>query len=125
MRTVGISAAPGRYAIVKIPTVMLAIILCLPAGLQAMSRKASVHTSHPLVSSVAGNVSVKGQGQSTWEAVERGTLLLSGDLIRTESNGRAQIRFASGTMVLYEDTEIMIPHHGTPGKKKGHQECRG
>lgn len=103
---------------VTMPAVMLVLLLCLPAGLQAMSRKASVHTSHPLVSSVAGNVSVKGQGQSIWKSVERGTLLLSGDLIRTESNGRAQIRFASGTMVLYEDTEIMIPTTGPRERKK-------
>lgn len=111
---------PGseRSEFMTVPVVILAILLCLPAGLQAMSRKAPVHTSHPLVSSVAGNVSVKGQGQSTWEAVKRGTLLLSGDLIRTESNGRAQIRFASGTMELYEGTEVLIPTTGARERKK-------
>ena len=102
----------------KVLALILPLFLFLPTGLHAMSRTIPVQTSHPLVSSVAGDVTVKGRGQSTWEPVERGTLLLSGDVIRTNFNGRANISFESGTMELCEGTEIRIPTTGTNERKK-------
>ena len=112
------NARSERCEFVKISVVMVVMLLCFPAGLGAMSRTGPVHFSHPLVSYVTGDVAVKGRGPSVWEPVEKGTLLLSGDEIRTESNGRAQIRFASGTIELYEGTEIQIPTTGNLERRK-------
>ena len=102
----------------RVLALTLVILLCLPAGLSAMSRKGPVHNSHPVVGEVMGKVTVKGRGQSAWEPVERGTLLLSGDVIRSGASGRARIRFASGTMELYENSEIHIPTTGIHERKK-------
>jgi len=102
----------------QILTAALIILLFLPAGLFAMSRKAPVHTSHPVVVDVTGAVMVKGQGQLFWEPVERGTLLFSSDVIRSSFGGRASIRFASGAMEMYEDTELQISSTGDQERKK-------
>jgi len=96
----------------------MVVLLCLPAGLYAMSRKPPVFNSHPLVSHASGDVLVRSQGESAWEPVERGTLLLSGDVLRTGSKGRARIRFTSGSMELYEETEIRIPTIGKQERRK-------
>lgn len=109
---------PTRLGIYKICAMMLLILLCLPAVLTAMSRKGPVHISHPVVGDVTGEVLVQGRGQSTWEPVERGTLLFSGDVVRSGTGGSAGIKFASGKIELYEDTEIQIPSTGPEQRKK-------
>lgn len=93
--------------------ILLAMILLSPAGLDAMSQTGPIHVSHPVITKVVGSVEVQGKDdQSSWVPVDRGTLLLSGDILKTDSKSRARIRFASGTMELYEGTEIRIPNIG-------------
>lgn len=113
-----LNAVSTMSGISSIFIMMLFFLLCHPAGSTAMSQKASVHISHPVVGDVTGDVMVQGRGKSKWEPVERGTLLFSGDVIRSRSGGMASIRFASGKMELYEDTEIQIPSIGTQERKK-------
>lgn len=102
----------------RILNITLIILLFVPSGLFAMSRAKPVHTSHPVADEVTGDVTVKGQGQSEWETVERGTLLLSGDVLRSGTDGQASIRFASGTLKIYTNTEIRIPTTGTEERRK-------
>jgi len=111
-------AGSGRTSAGMPAVGMLFVFLCLPAGLDAMSRVPTVYNSHPAVSHAAGQVVVRGQGRSAWEPVERGTLLLSGDVVRTGSKGRARISFMSGSMELYEGTEIHIPTTGKHERRK-------
>jgi len=92
---------------------ILTTLLFLPGKLQAMSKRMSISTSHPLVTEVSGKVLVRGQGRSEWEPVERGTLVLAGDVVRTGPHSRARIGFASGSMELYEETQVLIPSIGT------------
>lgn len=109
---------PGKLRIKSICAAALVTALLFPAHLSAMSRKAAVHISHPVVDKVAGNVVVLGRGQTEWEPVAGGTLLLSGDVIRTGMSGRATIRFASGQIELFENSEIVIPTIGNQERKK-------
>jgi hypothetical protein len=102
----------------QISAILLVLLLSHPSGLFAMSRRAPVHTSHPVVSDVTGSVMVKGQGQQFWEPVERGTLLFPNDVIRSSFGSRASIRFPSGAMELYEDTELQISSSGVQERKK-------
>lgn len=92
---------------------ILTTLLFLPGNLRAMSKRMSISTSHPLVTEVSGKVLVKGQGRSEWEPVERGTLVLAGDVVRTGPHSRVRIGFASGSMELYEETQVLIPSIGT------------
>ena len=88
----------------------IAVLAFLPAAAAfAMSQTGPVNVSHPVVTTVDGEMTVRGKGQSVWERVDRGTLLLEGDVVRTAQGSRAQIRFLSGRMELYSDTEIEVP----------------
>ena len=123
MWNVGMSAGSGRSDVLKISAVMLAIFLCLPAGLRAMSSgEEPGKVYHPQVRETIGPVVVKGAQGSIWEPVEEGMLLLSGDVLKTDKVGFARIEFASGIIELYETTVLAIPSIGVQDRKKDIQE---
>jgi len=101
-----------------ISVIAFTALLLLPAELLAMSKNNPGKISHPAVSSVSGEVSVKARGQSIWEPVEKGTLLLAGDFVRSGPEGRVRISFASGNIWLFENGELQIPSTGERERKK-------
>jgi hypothetical protein len=63
----------------------------------------------PVVSFVAGDVTVKGTDSAAWDKVEVGRLLVSGDTLKTGPASKAEISCATGKMRLYENTVIIVP----------------
>jgi hypothetical protein len=63
----------------------------------------------PVVSFVAGDVTVKGTNSAGWDKVVVGQLLASGDTIKTGPVSKAEISCATGKIRLYENTVIIVP----------------
>jgi len=98
----------------------LVIFLTFPGSSLAGddSRVAGEAVYHPMISSVQGEVKVKGVKYDIWEPAEVGTLLLSGDIVRTGEGASAQIQFLSGSVQLYGNTVVIIPSTGAQDRKK-------
>ena len=96
----------------------VALTVC-PVGLCAQD---DVAAYHPVVTVVEGSVKVMGLKYSMWEPVTEGTLLLSGDTVKTGWNSRAEIRFLGGTVQLYENSVLIIPSIGVQDRRKDIQE---
>jgi hypothetical protein len=98
---------------------LLTSFLSLPATLLAMSQATEPEPfHHPQVVETRGPVMVKGERYFLWEPAEKGLLLLSGDVLRTEEGGFATLRFASGKVDIYENTVIVIPSIGVYSRNK-------
>jgi hypothetical protein len=59
-----------------------------------------------------------GKEHSVWEPAEVGTLLLSGDIVKTGANASAEIMFLSGKVRLYQNSVLIIPSTGVQSRKK-------
>ena len=101
-------------------TVLLAALLTLPftvfAGDTVKGDGESAY--HPLITHVKGDVMVMGENQSEWEPAEGGTLLYSGDIIKTGVDASAEIMFLSGKVQLYQNAVLIIPSTGVQDRKK-------
>ncbi|MGD8353889.1 MAG: hypothetical protein PVJ01_06950, partial [Pseudomonadota bacterium] len=102
----------------RLAIIIIITALFLPAGLAAMSKRGPVYISHPVVSGVDGQVLVKALNQNLWEPIEEGSLLLPGDALRSGPGAHARIKFASGTIELYEKGEVKFPSLGDRERKK-------
>ena len=101
----------------------VSILLSLPGALWAMSSgEEPGQVYHPQVMETRGPVMVKGAKYSIWEPAEKGMLLLSGDVLKTDKGGFARIEFASGIIELYETTVMVIPSIGIHERKKDFRE---
>lgn len=104
-----------------VASVTLAVLLAVsPANLRAKDNKADIF--HPVITLSEGNVMVMGQEYSLWEPAPEGTLLLSGDKVKTGWDSRAEIRFLSGVVKLYENSLLIIPSIGVQDRKKDIQD---
>ena len=83
-----------------------------------MAKNTTASTFHPMITLVEGSVKIMGIDYATWEPAEVGTLLLSGDIVKAEADGRAEIQFLSGKVQLYENSVIVIPSTGVQERKK-------
>jgi hypothetical protein len=100
--------------------VTTAIIAMCASNLKAQDHELKPY--HPVITVVEGNVKVMGLKYSVWEPAEVGTLLLSGDTVKTERGSRAEIRFMSGTVRLYENSILVVPSIGVQDRKKDIQD---
>jgi hypothetical protein len=102
--------------------VLLIAISPLVAEARGTSEGSPGKAYHPLITAVEGIVKVKGTQFSVWEPVQVGTLLLSGDIVRTEAGASAEIQFLSGKVQLYENSVMIIPSIGVQLRKKDIEE---
>jgi hypothetical protein len=100
--------------------VILSTVLLLPLVANAGNLKGDGSGSvyHPLITHVDGTVRVMGAEHSVWEPAEVGTLLLSGDIVKTGANASAEIMFLSGKVRLYQNSVLIIPSTGVQSRKK-------
>jgi hypothetical protein len=63
-----------------------------------------------------GKVEIKRSQTTAWENASVGTLLYSGDSIRTGSKSQADIRFQSFSISVYEDSFLVLPTRLESGK---------
>lgn len=108
----------------KVLTLTMVLLLAV-SPLMAEARGTSggpIKAYHPLITAVEGIVKVKGTQFSVWEPAQVGTLLLSGDIVRTEAESRAEIQFLSGKVQLYENSVMIIPSIGVQLRKKDIEE---
>jgi hypothetical protein len=103
----------------KLKTLMivLAVLLLAPAAAWSMA-SFDFPVVEPVVSFVEGDVTVKGAGGASWEGVQAGRLLASGDTVKTGPASKAEISCATGKMRLYENTVIIVPEVVDEGEKK-------
>lgn len=97
--------------------IMLAVILLTPAIAFGMA-SFDFPVVSPVVTFVAGDVTIKGTGETGWDPAELGQLLSSGDAIRTGPASKAEISFATGKIRLYENTVIIVPEVVDEGDKE-------
>jgi hypothetical protein len=104
---------------IKRLTILTAVLL-LPGVVYAGNTNGDVSNSvyHPLITHVDGNVRVMGKKHSVWEPAEVGTLLLSGDIVKTGADASAEIMFLSGKIQLYQNSVLIIPSTGVQSRKK-------
>ncbi len=101
----------------RVLTLLVAALLLMPTLAMAMATS-EFPIVQPVITFVAGNVTVKGAAGSVWDPAEVGRLLSSGDSIRTGPASKAEISCATGKMRLYENTVIIIPEVVDEGDKK-------
>jgi len=101
----------------KFLTVMILISLAIP-GLAFGMASFDYPVVAPVVSFVMGDVTVKGVASETWDKVQAGRRLASGDTLRTGPASKAEISCATGKMRLYENTVIIVPEVVNEGDKK-------
>jgi hypothetical protein len=77
---------------------------------------------HPVITAIEGTVKIMGMKYSVWETATEGTLLLTGDTIKTGWGSMAQIQFLSGKIHLYENSILVIPSMGVQDRRKDIQE---
>lgn len=97
--------------------VVLTAVLLMPTAVFAMA-SFDFPVVEPVVSFVEGDVTVRGAGGSTWEGVQAGRLLASGDTVKTGPKSKAEISCATGKMRLYENTVIIVPEVVNEGDKR-------
>jgi hypothetical protein len=94
------------------------LLLHLVASAGNLKGDGSGSVYHPLITHVDGTVRVMGKEHSVWEPAEVGTLLLSGDIVKTGANASAEIMFLSGRVRLYQNSVLIIPSTGVQSRKK-------
>jgi len=77
---------------------------------------------HPVISTVSGSVKIMGLKYSVWEPATVGSLLLSGDTVKTGWDSSVEIQFLSGKVRLYENSILIIPSIGAQDRKKDVQD---
>ena len=99
---------------------ILTALLLLPQVVYAGDTKGdgSDRVYHPLITHIDGTVQVMGKNHSVWEPAEVGTLLLSGDIVKTGADANAEIMFMSGKIQLYQNSVLIIPSTGVQNRKK-------
>jgi hypothetical protein len=107
-----------KYLVIAM--IMMVILTINASNLKA--EDAGTAAYHPVVTVAEGSVMVMGLEYSIWEPAPVGTLLLSGDKVKTGWGSRAEIRFMSGVVQLYENTLLIVPSIGVQDRKKDIQE---
>jgi hypothetical protein len=104
---------------IKKLTILTALLL-LPLVVYAGNTKGDGNDTvyHPLITHIDGTVQVMGKNHSVWEPAEVGTLLLSGDIVKTGADANAEIMFMSGKVQLYQNSVLIIPSTGVQTRKK-------
>ena len=77
--------------------------LCLAVGVIAVKAGSDI-----VLAKATGQVEVRSH-QATWKSVSTGTSLHFGDVIRTGAQSKAEIRFESGIIRMYENTILELP----------------
>lgn len=78
--------------------------LSLAVGVMAVKAGSDI-----VLANAAGQVEVRNGQVTTWKSVSTGTSLHLGDVIRTGAKSRAEIRFESGIIRMYENTIMELP----------------
>lgn len=103
----------------KLKTLMIVLTVLLLAPAAAFSMASfDFPVVEPVVSFVEGDVTVRSAGGVSWEDVQAGRLLASGDTIKTGPKSKAEISCATGKMRLYENTVIIVPEIADEGEKR-------
>ena len=105
--------------LIKRLVILLALGL-LPLVVYAGNNKGngSDKVYHPLITHIDGTVKIMGKDHSVWEPAEVGTLLLTGDIVKTGADASAEIMFMSGKIQLYQNSVLIIPSTGVQNRKK-------
>lgn len=89
---------------------------------ESVSPSASGAPEEGLLLAVQSSVQLKRTGQTSYQAVDRSTSISQGDAVRTDSKGRARIKWPNGTItVVEEDSEIVITTLEDGGNKSSIQ----
>jgi len=88
---------------------VLILPVLLPATSFAMGSYASMPSEKPVINKVIGEVNVKTSDSDSWQAGKAGTLLGSGDTVKTGSDGKCEIYHAGGAIRLYGNTVLIVP----------------
>ncbi len=78
--------------------------LCLAVGVIAVKAGSDI-----VLANATGQVEVRNNQATTWKSVSTGTSLHLGDVIRTGAQSKAEIRFESGIIRMYENTILELP----------------
>ncbi len=78
--------------------------LCLAVGVIAVKAGSDI-----VLANATGQVEVRNHQATTWKSVSTGTSLHLGDVIRTGAKSKAEIRFESGIIRMYENTILELP----------------
>ncbi len=78
--------------------------LCLAVGVIAVKAGSDI-----VLAKATGQVEVRSHQAATWKSVSTGTSLHFGDVIRTGAQSKAEIRFESGIIRMYENTILELP----------------
>ncbi|MCI0527149.1 MAG: FecR family protein [Nitrospira sp.] len=78
--------------------------LCLAVGVIAVKAGSDI-----VLANATGQVEVRNHQATTWKSVSTGTSLHLGDVIRTGAQSKAEIRFESGIIRMYENTILELP----------------
>lgn len=73
---------------------------------------------HPVIAHAQGDVKIRKEGEESWIDAGAGMLLLSGDEIVTGVDSQAVIRFASGSVRIYENSVMVVPFLGPDRQRK-------
>lgn len=89
---------------------------------ESPSPSGSTAPEQGLLVAVQSSVELKRAGQVTYETVSRSTSISQGDAVRTDSKGRARIKWPNGTItVVEEDSEIIVTTLQDGGNKSSIQ----
>ncbi len=108
--------------VLTLTIVLLLAVSPLAAEARGTSEGSPGKAYHPLITALDGTVKVKGIKYGIWEPAEVGTLLLSGDIVKTGSDSMAEVQFISGKVQLYENSVMIIPSIGVQLRKKDIEE---
>lgn len=78
--------------------------LCLAVGVIAVKAGSDI-----VLAKATGQVEVRSHQAATWKNVSTGTSLHFGDVIRTGAQSKAEVRFESGIIRMYENTILELP----------------
>lgn len=78
--------------------------LCLAVGVIAVKAGSDI-----VLANATGQVEVRNNQATAWKSVSTGAALHLGDVIRTGSQSKAEIRFESGIIRMYENTILELP----------------
>lgn len=99
------------------------LLLALTAStLHAMGSAGSdikgISKFHPVIAHAKGDVRIRKEGEEGWTGASTGMLLLTGDEIVTGADSQAVIRFASGSVRIYENSVMVVPSIGPDRQRK-------
>ena len=87
--------------------VLAVFLMVFSMDLRAEERNTA--SSPPVVTSVEGSVKIIGKSGPAWRTARVGTLLRSGDRVKTGPKSISEIRFPSGKIRLYENSVLIVP----------------